>query len=60
MFSSSRIITALIVVVGVPAVTIGYIALMDWVVTKLPINLRAPSAPGYGQVQSCSFWGSSW
>ncbi len=45
MFASSRIITALIVVVGVPAVTIGYIALMDWVVTKLPINLRAPIRP---------------
>lgn len=45
MLFNSRILTAIVVVVGVPAVVVGYIALMDWLVSKLPIGIRARVRP---------------
>lgn len=45
MFFDSRTLTAIIVVFGVPAATIGYIALMDWIVGKLPIKIRSRIRP---------------
>jgi alpha-glucoside transport system permease protein len=43
---ANRLITALIVVVGVPAITIGYVALVDWLVIKLfPYKARARVRP---------------
>lgn len=40
MLFNSRIITAIFVVIGVPAVVVGYIALMDSLVSQLPVRMR--------------------
>ncbi|HZD58705.1 MAG TPA: hypothetical protein VE136_18380, partial [Anaerolineales bacterium] len=45
MLFNSRILTAIIVVIGVPAVVVGYIAVMDWLVSKLPIGIRERVRP---------------
>lgn len=41
----NRLLLALIAIIGVPAVTIGYIALADWVVERLPIRVRPRIRP---------------
>jgi len=43
----NRLILAIIVVVGVPAATIGYIALADWVAGKLPLRYRERVRPWF-------------
>lgn len=45
MLFNSRILTAIIVVIGVPAIVVGYIALMDWLVSKLPVGIRERVRP---------------
>ena len=40
MLFNSRIVTGIFVVIGVPAVVVGYIALMDWLVSKMPERSR--------------------
>jgi alpha-glucoside transport system permease protein len=41
----SRLITAIIVVVGVPAATVGYVALVEWLVGRLPFVWRRRLRP---------------
>jgi len=41
----SRLITAIVVVVGVPAATVGYVALVEWLVGRLPFIWRRRLRP---------------
>jgi alpha-glucoside transport system permease protein len=41
----SRIITAIVVVVGVPAITVGYVALIEWVLGRLSYDMRRRLRP---------------
>ena len=45
MILGSRLITAVVVIVGVPAVLTGYVALAEWFVEKLPFKLRPKVRP---------------
>ncbi len=42
-----RFIMALIVVIGVPIVVVGYVAVTDWAVTRLPNKLRTKVRPWF-------------
>jgi alpha-glucoside transport system permease protein len=42
---ANRLVLAVVVVVGVPAATIGYVALADWLVGRLPPGLRPRMRP---------------
>lgn len=45
MLFGSRILTAIVVVVGVPALLTGYVALVEWVVSKLPFKYQPKVRP---------------
>ena len=41
----NRIVTALIVVVGVPLATVAYVALIEWILERLPYRVRTRLRP---------------
>ncbi len=41
----SRIIIAIVVIVGVPAATVGYVALIEWILGRLSYDLRGKLRP---------------
>ncbi|MFN2220542.1 MAG: carbohydrate ABC transporter permease [Anaerolineae bacterium] len=45
MLLGSRIITAIVVVVGVPAATVAYVALIEWVLGRIPFIWRRRLRP---------------
>jgi hypothetical protein len=52
-----RLLLALVVVVGVPAATVLYVAAVEWVLAQGKIiQSECASAPGYGYcLRSCSY-----
>ena len=40
-----RLVMAIIVIVGVPAVMVAYVALVEWVVGRLPFRVRGRARP---------------
>ena len=55
-----RLVTAIIVVVGVPAVLFGYIILTEQILRPVPDRRRAtPAGRGCGCCRLCHSWRSS-